>query len=429
MEKKIASISYLILFLLTGFVNTSTVYDVIGIQWYYLSIINCFSLVYFIFRHKKLNFEPIKFFKSSINLFYLFFFLTSSISLLWAINMIVSVDTLSKIFISLFSLFILSQFEIFKYITIKRISIIFSIILSLEVYFSIRGYFDIISVTDFEFGMASKFLKGVTGNKNITSASIAFKLPFLYYLIYNSKNILFKATLILLTSFAYFNLILLSSRAIILTTFLSITFILIANFISILRTREPYLLALKRIIIYLIPIIIAVGVAYPTLDQSVRIENRVESINENDESASTRIRYYTKGISYFLENPLIGSGLGNFQIISIQLDKENIKSYIVPYVAHNDFIELLTEVGLFGTLFYLLFVLSVPYFLFKIFFTTVDPKVHLNLILLSLPFIAYFVDANLNFPQYRPIMQVSFIVYIMIIHEFYKSNFRGKSLR
>ena len=44
---------------------------------------------------------------------------------------------------------------------------------------------------------------------------------------------------------------------------------------------------------------------------------------------------------------------------SIDYDKEDIVGYVIPYHAHNDHLQLLAEIGLFGYLFYLLiFILS-----------------------------------------------------------------------
>ena len=116
----------------------------------------------------------------------------------------------------------------------------------------------------------------------------------------------------------------------------------------------------------------------------------------------------------------MGSGIGNYQLTSIGIDSENILSYIVPYVAHNDFIELLVETGFFGFLSYLLFILSIPFFLIKSFFSTKDHESKFFCIILSLPFLIYFIDSNINFPHYRPAIQISLILYSYIVYSFHK---------
>jgi O-antigen ligase len=264
---------------------------------------------------------------------------------------------------------------------------------------SLNGYFEVIKLTDFKFEMASEYLKGTTGNKNITSASIAFKLPFLYILLFLSQNKYLKALIVLIASFAYFNLILLSSRAIIVSLSICIVFYISGSLISFYRSNSGFKFFLKQVGIYLLPIMLATTFAYASLeDQNIKIGNRISTINTSDVSASTRLRYYEKGFNYFLSNPIFGSGIGNWQLFSIKLDSDKIESYIVPYVAHNDYIELLTEIGLFGTISYLFLILTSIYFLLKIFFKTKDHRIQNISLILTLPFIIYFIDSNLNFP-------------------------------
>ena len=43
--------------------------------------------------------------------------------------------------------------------------------------------------------------------------------------------------------------------------------------------------------------------------------------------------------------------IGNWKIISIKYDSENIQNYIIPYNAHNDFLEAFAETGIFGFIF------------------------------------------------------------------------------
>ena len=430
--KNLPSYLYLILFTCVGFIYSSQVIDVVGIQWYYLSYVNLFFLIYVIYRRLKTKPEgdtPLGFFKNPINVLFTVFFLFCVISLIQSINISVSLITISKIVISLTSLVIINELNVFKNLNLTHVSVLFSLYLVVEVCLSIRGYFEVIKQTDFQFQMASQFLKGTTANKNITSSSIAFKLPFLFILFYKTKNYYLKILLILISTIAYFNLILLSSRAIILSVSICLLFYFIGLLISFFRSNASYMIYFKRIGIYTLPIILAISYAYSSLDdQNIKIENRVSTINTSDVSASTRLRYYEKGFNHFLENPILGSGIGNWQLFSIKLDYDKIESYIVPYVAHNDYIELLTEIGIFGMAAYLLFILSSLYFLLITFFKSKDYEAQNICLILTLPFIIYFTDSNLNFPQYRPIMQVGLITYLMLVYSFYE-NQKSKALK
>jgi len=270
--------------------------------------------------------------------------------------------------------------------------------------------------------MSQTYLKGFAGNKNITSASIAFKIPFAYLLLKKSKNIIVKTLLIILIVFGFFNLIVLSSRAILVSYSIVLLF-LISTLLIVNAKKLKYLNIIKQVSVFILPIIIAL-IFFKTnnTDQNLNVTSRVSSINTSDVSATTRLRYYKKGLEYFIENPIAGAGIGNFQLISIKLDSDNIESYIVPYVAHNDFVEVFTELGLFGGLAYLLFVLSIAIYLIRLFFKLNDEVERVQIIFLSMPFIIYFIDANLNFPQYRPIMQIAFLIYSVLVFKFYKKR-------
>ena len=449
--KNLPSYLYLVLFLCVGFVYSSLVIDVVGIQWYYLSYLNLFFLIYIIYRkiNKKTKYNlPLLFFKNPINLLYSLFFLFCIISLIPSSNHSVSIIAISKIVISLTSLFIFNELEVFKKSNLKFVSILLSLSLFAEVFYSLRGYFEIIKVTDFQLSMAADYLKGTTGNKNITGASIAFKLPFLYLLFFYFQNKYLKISLFLIITAVYFNLILLSSRAIIVSVSTCILFFIVGSIISFFRSKENFIIYLKQIGLYTLPIILAYSfVSFSIDDESLKIGNRLSTIIstldnieddivdvedieftaegvklQNDVSTSNRLRYYKQGFNHFLENPIFGSGIGNWQLFSIKLDSENIESYIVPFVAHNDYIELLTEIGIFGMILYLLFILSPLYFLLKIFFNTKDQNTQNICLLLTLPLIIYFVDSNLNFPQFRPIMQVGLIIYLLSIYSFYQKE-------
>ena len=432
--KKISGYLYLVLFSCVGFVYSSLVVDVVGIQWYYLSYVNLFFLAYVIYKRisNKSESNPPLFFKNPINLLYSLFFLFCIFSFSQSINISVSIIAISKIVISLTSLFIFHELEVFKNLNLKHISILFSLYLLAEVAYSLKGYYQIEKITDFQLSMASEYLKGITGNKNITAASIAFKLPFIYLLFSFIQNKYLKILLILITSVVYFNLFLLSARAIIVSISACILFFIFGSLISYFRSKDNFTIYLKHIGIYLLPIILAYSfISISIKDENLRIENRLSTITspidtdiedvklESDQSTSMRLRYYKHGFNYFLENPILGSGIGNWQLLSVKLDSDNIESYVVPYVAHNDYIELLTEIGLFGTIFYLLFILSPLYYLLKIFFSTKDQKTQNICLILTLPLIIYFFDSNLNFPQFRPIMQVGLLAYLLIIYSFY----------
>ena len=77
----------------------------------------------------------------------------------------------------------------------------------------------------------------------------------------------------------------------------------------------------------------------------------------DDDSTIQRLSFYQKSISLFNENPLYGHGLGSWKYKSLQNDNTENKKILVPYYAHNDFLQTLMEMGIIGLLIYLIFFL------------------------------------------------------------------------
>ena len=89
-------------------------------------------------------------------------------------------------------------------------------------------------------GLSVISIKGFAGNKNITAASIAFKIPFALYILHSIKKPLFRLGLILTLFGAILAISLIEARAAILSSI--IVFILFICF-------QIYLLFVKNIII------------------------------------------------------------------------------------------------------------------------------------------------------------------------------------
>ncbi len=150
--------------------------------------------------------------------------------------------------------------------------------------------------------------------------------------------------------------------------------------------------------------------------------DRIGSITDSsseDESIYQRLNYYKSALVQFKEKPF-GEGLGNWKIKSIKLNKDIINDYIVPYHMHNDFLQNLAELGLIGFILYGLIFLTLLLKLLKsIFWDQTNSKLDYFLLL---GLIVYLVDASLNFPMARPMIQVYTILIFALILRDNKNN-------
>ena len=151
------------------------------------------------------------------------------------------------------------------------------------------------------------------------------------------------------------------------------------------------------------------------------VENTINY--ENDQGNIDRLRYYKETIEGFLESPIIGNGIGNWKILSVKYDAPYMNNYIVQYHAHNDFLQFLAETGLIGFIFYLYFFIQLTFLLLNKVINDSGSFPYALCLLLSL--FVYVIDANLNFPAARVVMQVNLISLFVLI-SIYTSNYEKK---
>ena len=393
-----AEVFYLTSLLLFVLAPKFTAIDSVGIRWFLVSISGLFYSIYYftskpyIFRYEKI-----------ISLTLLVLIFSSTLSLFLSNNINESIFSLSKILI------IVSTFYL-SFNALLRVNISNDIVISL---FMCSLIIETIYTNSFFLLYGIDELKGISMNRNVSSFSMAFKLPLLLYLIskidsqWNLKLILLR--LVEISSLS--SIILLQSRAAIL---------------SILVLYVAFLFVQKRKFFLkssLFSLSVIAGIFLTLFFKSINLASyKIENILNlvNDESLNQRIDYYTNAISLFIERPLFGNGIGSFKTESLKF-YDNIS--IVPYYTHNDFLQLLSETGIFGFFSYTIFltlILSLTLNNFK--------QNQINIFLLG-SIIIFLINSLINFPFHRPQEIIPFIflsAFILIIKKDSK-YFKGSS--
>jgi len=389
-------------------------------QWMYLTVINSSFLLYLLIKNK-LNLSLV--IGNTSFILYLLFFLGAILSIIKSINYTESFLRLNEIFCILSSLFILVNFHVQKNTNYKFILTIFSFALGLEVFGTLNQYRLINSYTTFDFSMANE-IRGFTGNKNVAAASVAFKIPFLV-LLFNelgSKKYIYKILILIIGTASFYVIMLYSARAVFLSIFLSITVTLGLIFFKKFFKQKKLIFDsdIKQILLYLIPFLFAFLIFSSRYNDTNRIavDNRVNSIvnNSDDQSIQQRLRFYGHAISSIAENPILGVGIGNWKLYSIKYEAKNMYSYVVPFFAHNDFLEILAEIGIIGSVFFILFFIKMIQYNFIIISNWLNSNLAKSSnFIVVVPLLIYLIDSNLNFPLGRPIMQVQLVMYLVIL--------------
>ena len=409
----------IIAFLLVGFVPNIQAVDKVAPQWVYLTLVNILSAIYLFLNRDKFEEVINKVISTGISIFYIGFFVWASLSYFYSIN---NIEALVNIPRHLNTLLMYLFIGIFIY-EIKEKNILISwfiaILLSIEVYAVFTQAMDMIATTG---SIYADNLKGVTANRNITAFSIALKIPFVLYLIEQIKNRYLTFTFCTLIFFSLLDLSMISSRA----SFIAVGLILIGyvffqiyKYLKIEKNKKFFL----KIGYYLVPLILAITVnqiyfskkGADALDRASTI-----ALNTSDDSISKRLRYYEDVLTHMLDNPIFGTGIGNWKLESINYDRLQIDGYIVPYHAHSDFIQLGAELGFIGFFLYIAIFITAIYFCFYVVFRSqlsYDEKIFMWFLLIAIG--AYLVDANLNFPIARPQELAPWAISIALINYYY----------
>lgn len=250
---------------------------------------------------------------------------------------------------------------------------------------------------------------GFTANKNIAAFSLAIKMNYVFYLLNKYNSIIIKFFLFAIYGLGIFSLLSINSKGGILISLISLIYYF---FFSLLKFKSNWDLIMNTSIIILLTIVINFS---SNLAKNTFLTIQNSSSNFFLEQGNQdRISYYKQVFSSFKENPILGVGHGNWKIASIKFDGLRMRDYIVQYYTHNDFLQVLAEVGLFGLLFYILFFTSILKKLFRNIFKNIYSN---NIFLfLGMAFLTYIADALINFPASRIVSQINLIVLISLIN-------------
>lgn len=416
----------IILYILTGSLPNFSAIDILAPQWIYLASINLITCVYLLFFNNTYTTSLSKLFSTFYIYIYIFYFFWNALSYFYAVNPVETLINLPRIGNTFFAIFFCYLLISGLQEKIKFISIVFFLFLFAEM---VSYYYDLSEVYPRE-GLRVIAIKGFAGNKNITAASIAFKIPFVIYMLFSYKNNFLKTISYVILTLGIFAITLIEARAAILSTVLVFVAILIYLIYQSLKSERNIKLSLNQIFLFISPYIIAFVInIFATSFASdkyrkVAITDTLAKISFTEESSNGRFDYWGDAWNYIKENPIFASGLGNWKIESIDKGKEHISGYTVPYHAHNDFIHVFAESGLIGGLCYLALFILIVFYVFKIFQTNYQSKkiIELKYFILLLPLIVYGIDALLNFPVARPLMQSSLAIYLGLILSLYTTN-------
>ena len=392
--------AYLLLVFLIPVIPQSNTMDVVGLQWFVFSVINLLTIAIIIPR--------ITFSKKPtiiITLWGVFIFF-AILSTTYSINFSLGLQDVSRWCQILIGMVLLNYFLkknrlSFMYITNVVIGILF-----IETVYILIPLFISLYVNGFETEVVLNpgLFNGLTGNKNIAAASVMIKLPFVLYKLkhLNTKNSFMAVVLIVLS---ILSVLFIAARASYISLLLTTTVFIIGGLLYINGSYK------NKIVFYFVPVVLAYIIGFTLGNKFIKsgsassLTNKVESISFTREGSSGRTLLWSDAISFIKDHPVIGGGIGSWKIESAPYWNIHGAQYLVPYHAHNDFLEITAELGIFGGLLYVfIFVRLIYLLILRVKLNNSENSLFYFLCLASLG--TYIIDASLNFPMERYIMQI-----------------------
>ena len=396
-----------------GYVPNLIAVDKMATQFFYLGILNILGLF------------CLAYFKKGLFFINKYSFITFFGLILWSISSYFYAFNKGEVFIYSNKIFIfltsfLVIYSLLREIELNKTKFIFLIILLLI--FEIL-WINALFILRFNISEGRDMgLRAFTGNINITGIALLFKIPFLVFGINEFKGVLKKALIILLP-ISIFTVLLMGSRlSNLILGFLIFGFI-IYNIIS-----KGKIVSAKTIIIYVCSVTFSVLSNYLIFEESsINVIERSTGSLINNHSTEQRLRFYKQAINYFFENPIFGTGAGNWKIQSLISDREFLSEYIVPYQVHNDYLQIAAELGIIGFFLKYSFYFIILYLLVKNYKKLL--KGEKMIFFLVIPFIIFLLDSAINFPNARPIMIIFTFIFLCKLFLKIESNGFFKSYK
>lgn len=305
--------------ILCGVISSPYVLDPSLIVRHIVLGITALALCWFLFLKKKKNLSILQ---TSIFLVFLIYCVITTLSLFKAVNKsesLYAVLTAWTTFILFFCIAVTSD----KKIIIKAL-VYFGLFMALY------SSYDVILAYMSDQGIRATKSLGFTNGRNLWSSTLMLLLPFSLYSVVKDKNKIAALGLVLLT----LNIMFLQTRSVYLSLFL-------ATIVGLFYYKKKYAIIFCLIIVCYV-------LSYERLRTTGSLGYRLQSWNRT--------------IKTFCDAPILGNGAGSWKIAAPKYGNQFGSRLQHHQRAHNDFLEVFSDIGLLGGLSYIaIFALGIHY--------------------------------------------------------------------
>jgi len=410
----------LVLYLAVHFLPEVGGADPMGFQWLYVSAIDLLIAGYILFNYSDFKEAITGIFKSQFVIVYSLYLIWALASYFYALNPTETLVCLARL-VSTFFIFINLSVLFYKkdlFVLFKQLAFLVTLFAFVDALFLSIEFFWQLGQKPFDNIILS--LRSIAyGNKNIRAASVLINVPFILYYIVQSKKIgkVFGIIALCLTLFALF---ILNTRSTFVGLFLIFIIYTVGAFI--VSKKEGRKSIFFNLAYFILPIIFSFFVSNMVIKHALSLQKgaggygtvakRIGDITNDisSDNRNARLDFWATGIDYTRKHLLIGNGYGNWKLSSLFYEKEHTRDFVVRYHLHNDFIENFADLGIIGGFLFLFIFLSAFLLVLKIWRNKAYSKYHFASTIALMAISCYFVDAALNFPVERTVMQVMFAI-------------------
>jgi O-antigen ligase/tetratricopeptide (TPR) repeat protein len=368
---------------------------------------------------------------------YAFFLIMSVLSLIGALNISEGVKDLARIAITLgatlnlYFLFKSAPKLLFEFV-IKVVHIVV-LIIGVQIVFY---FFENMSTL-----RSTRLLKGTEllfGNRNVTAAALVVQLPFVIWGVLKHVG-RWKIVSLLSLFIGFTALFYIGARSAMLSALLIFVVLLVYLVVDGVgkstlsrKLRYPILPILGILLLGFLIVTntnriekgsansYAQILSTPSVDDTGKVVERDVSTKSSVAFDSGRLLYFEMAKDDFLSHPLTGVGIGNWKLAN--KDKYFAASrkdkFLYPLRAHSDFLQVLAEVGILGSLGYFAMLAVLTIGIIRLVIGNSSKEERWMYLIVMLALMAYGVDAALNFPMERTPIQGLFAVIAALILTF-----------
>lgn len=418
-----------LLFVAVHFIPDAGSLEVNGPQWLYLGLTGIVSHV-FIFSRRKQYETGIKELLSSLSyIIFLILVLWAGISVSFAINQPESLIVLARlitVLTGISAVYVLLR-PCNRRDLLTDLSVIITCILVIESFQTLSGFFQNLGKVKLDANILK--LAGNYGNKNFLATSLLIKVPMAIYLAFKSGKrplMLLGLAGLLLGSTA---IVILNTRTTLIGLGLLAIMFLIGQGISLVQNANKKALWASVIVFF---IAVPSGLFFANYYLSKEAAKQPNAAGEYgsvtkrlndvvlDSKQASRLNLWSNSIKAAKKHAPWGVGIGNNKLVAMQFDRYYYNDVRFSLHPHNDFLEILVELGVIGVLLYVSFFGILLFTLVRA--LRRDSDTFWPVLIVLMMFAIYLLDAVVSFPMDRAINQCLFMFITALVLIFGKNS-------